>query len=339
MTDLLILNPSRALDLNGYAIPGAMAYFYDSGTTAERTVYADADGVVPHTWPVVADGAGVFPQIYDIGEGEARVTVTDAQGVVLAGFPLDPAPRMTIGASGAAAIQFDPTEDIPQTNVQAAIEQVQANLIEPLADYGLGVTGNAAVVPNINAANIPSGQYRYDGTTVGTFPSGETAAAGGILEVWRQTAARSLQFLSPVAGGKIYVRVQNSGFGVWRFIVTNDYAQSEAAWVGGASTTDTLANPAAVKASIRSLAIGEGQTWQNVMGSRAVGATQINGTGRAIMVAVQFGGGDADQFQVSNTGAAWATVAKNNSTVSVIIPPGGRYRLTSGTLNSWLELR
>ena len=54
--------------------PGALAYFFEAGTTTPRTTYQDADLTTPHAHPVVADGYGRFPAVFlDFGSYRERV--------------------------------------------------------------------------------------------------------------------------------------------------------------------------------------------------------------------------------------------------------------------------
>src|SRR6185295_7196687 len=55
--------------------PGALAYFFQAGTTTPRTTYHDADLTTPHAHPVVADAYGRFPAVFiDFGPYRERVT-------------------------------------------------------------------------------------------------------------------------------------------------------------------------------------------------------------------------------------------------------------------------
>lgn len=344
MTDTLHLNPSRATDINGFAVPGALAYFYNSGTSTLRRVYADAAGVTPLPQPVQANGAGLFPMIFDIAAGDAKVVVTTPEGAMLPGYPLDPVPRSSVGVAGARGIVFAPTDDIPVTNVQAAIELVQDNIVAPLADFGLGVTGNAPLVNDLDSPTRASGFYRYDGTTAGTFPADVTAADGGVLSIWRQTNTRLLQQLSPITGGRVWQRIHDGAWGPWRWLLTSADTVDDATWAAGVSTVPAAVTPAALAAG--SGGLGAGQTWQDVKNTRSSGTTYTNDTGKTIAVAITARGGTDPRITLSCGGVviqrAKDTYSSGGPEVSVmgIIPAGATYSADYvGATVTWAELR
>jgi hypothetical protein len=105
-------------------------------------------------------------------------------------------------------------------------------------------------------------------------------------------------------------------------------------------TTWTSATPAG--------GIGIGQTWQDVTGSRALGTTYTNSTGKPIMVAVSLQVNGAFNFSSATVGGV--TVAQfgssdsqntDRNTVSFIVPNSTTYSITgSGAgLLTWAELR
>jgi hypothetical protein len=124
MANQIIGNPSRALDANGYVVPGGKMTVYQTGTATLLPVYVDVDGATPAANPVIADASGVFPQRFVL-EQAAKIVVTTADDVTL--YTLDPAPVVQGTGSGASQISFSPTALVPETDVQAAIEAV-ANL-------------------------------------------------------------------------------------------------------------------------------------------------------------------------------------------------------------------
>ena len=60
----IILPCMPALDRNGNPVEGALLYFYLNLTTTLQTVYADFALTTPLTNPVMANSAGVFPDIF-----------------------------------------------------------------------------------------------------------------------------------------------------------------------------------------------------------------------------------------------------------------------------------
>lgn len=346
MPTVLSLNTSRAVDVNGFAVPGALATFYRSGTTSEATVYADAECTVPHPSPLAANGAGVFAPVYSDGDGDLKVLITTAEGVALPGYPIDPVIEVSTDITGASSVDFEPTAEIPVTNVQAAIEQVQANIVEPLADYGLGVTGNASLLANIDAIGIASGVYRFNGDTIGTFPSGMNADTGGIVRIWRATGSTAIMTLSASGARRQHVRTLSGGeWGAWSYLMQSSDTANDAAWRAGTSTASYVVSPASVKEAIGALAIGGGQTW--TAPNRSANTVYRNTTGRPIMVNVQ---GYDCRYQVRPTSSsAWVTVGESFTATdgrqgqSFIVPDGHYYRanLKSGTaaFDYWAELR
>lgn len=213
MSDIVSINPNRPADRDGLTVPGALAYFYLSGTTTPQAVYTTAAGDVAHPIPLEADAEGVFPPIFSAVA--LKCTVTDASGNVLPGYPVDPVAVIPTG-SGAENITFEPTADIPEVNVQAAIERVQFNLVAPLLAGGIGVTGNADTLADIDAAGTASGAYRFATGAAGTFPSGVTAADGGTIRLWRETAAEAVMELSARGSSATWQRtLTGSVWGAW----------------------------------------------------------------------------------------------------------------------------
>lgn len=345
MAELLLFTPNRVFDINGDPVSGALAYFYAAGTTDPLEVYQDASMSIPHASPVQANGMGVFPLVY--ANAEASVTVTDAAGVVLSGYPMELAASVPAGDSAASGVSFAPTAEIPETDVQAALERVQANIVEPLADFGLGVTGDATLVANIDATDTASGAYRIDATTTGTFPTGFTPGAG-VVVIWRQTSTVAYQWLYTV--GMIYLRRLGTTWGVWQEVprVGAGSARGDIIYRGNdgwarlaAGSAGQVLRMGANDPTWGGDAPGYGQEWQTV--TRSDGTIYTNSTGRSIQVAITLTLGST--AQASTNGSTWVTVGESSgtdadrrNTVSFIVPPGHRYRCV-GTFSMWRELR
>lgn len=183
MADQLLLPPAE--DGNGDRVSAAVAYFYQTGTTTPVTVYEE-DGTTPLGTSVVADANGVFAQVFTTSGTGIKIDVKTPLGASLPGYPFDPAVRVATSNSQAAQVSFAPTLDIPETNVQAAIEAtLPLSLTTTFTRTILDDTSAASVRATIGAPTLPqsasgNGQWtRVQSATAGatcTLPAGGTWA-------------------------------------------------------------------------------------------------------------------------------------------------------------------
>lgn len=97
--------------------------------------------------------------------------------------------------------------------------------------------------------------------------------------------------------------------------------------------------------------LGNGQTYQNVGGSRAIGANYVNASGRTIAVFISFQSSGASQstLQVTVAGVSLPGHTSANASTGTImmlffVPPGAAYSVAlasgiSASLGGWYELR
>lgn len=113
-------------------------------------------------------------------------------------------------------------------------------------------------------------------------------------------------------------------------------------------STPTEVQPAGGLSMVGSIAgLGVGQAYQNVTGSRTLGVTYYNLTGKPIFVCIDGGNGINAYLQGFVNGAQVIWSRLNTSTgsqlasISFIVPPGASYSATMsfGTVNDWTELR
>jgi len=99
------------------------------------------------------------------------------------------------------------------------------------------------------------------------------------------------------------------------------------------------------KAYVDGNTIGIGQTWQDVSGSRSLGTTYQNTTGRPIAVNVVTAGNSSNEnFEVSKDNSTWVVISTGHFNDTrhyhggVIVPDGNYYRVFGGKIYSWAEL-
>lgn len=105
---------------------------------------------------------------------------------------------------------------------------------------------------------------------------------------------------------------------------------------GGTKATGTLQVTGALTAGDG--VIGQGQTWQNLAGSRTAGVSYQNTTGTPIEVRGQFAAGASRIFQTSSNGSTWISLAQSDGTVLIpfgAVVPNNHYYRVSGSAMSW----
>ena len=225
MSDLLTFSPPGALDTGTKSFAGAKAVFYDAGTTTPRIVYTDQAESVPAASPLVADAAGLWPEVFASG-GAVKVVVTYSDDTT--GYTLDPCPKVPAAGASASQISFTPTVGLPFTNVQAAIEGAAASAASGFTPFGLGVTGSVDLLANLDATGTATGQYRFDATTTGTYPTGVTAANTGAVMVVRETSGSAWMWLYHDTTDRVFIRrMTTSTWGAWRENITADIGATQ----------------------------------------------------------------------------------------------------------------
>lgn len=166
MSDLLTFSPPGALDTGTKSFAGAKATFFNAGTTTPRTVYTDQAETIPAASPLVADAAGLWPEIFASG-GAVKVVVTYSDDTT--GYTLDPCTKVAAAGAGAASVSFTPSILRPYDNVQEAIDSgtFPARTITGTAGLVTVTNGNgAAGDPTLTIANGTNGQVLRAGATV-----------------------------------------------------------------------------------------------------------------------------------------------------------------------------
>ena len=114
----------------------------------------------------------------------------------------------------------------------------------------------------------------------------------------------------------------------------------------GSDVSNTTNNSGGETVNFRlgDFALGWGQTWQDVTGSRTHSTSYQNTTGKPIEVSFATSTSATRNVEVSTDNSTWVTVAETSGgtavRISFIVPPGHYYRINgSVVLTSWAELR
>lgn len=130
-------------------LAGHKLWVYQNRTlTQAALVNGDGEAIAQ---PLLSNAAGEFEtHPYSEGGGPFTVLITDGDDNPLPGFPKDDIPAAGGSLGTAAGIPFDPTDRVPETTVQAAIERVaslavaQSDMVQrALTPWPTGGTGNA----------------------------------------------------------------------------------------------------------------------------------------------------------------------------------------------------
>lgn len=138
-----VLPYQTVIDGTGVPIPGAKLFFYLTGTSTPQNTYSDAALTVPNPNPVVANGAGVFPNIFLSG-AVYKVVLTDSLGNQI--WTADPVEGAGTGG-GSSGVSFDTVIDAEAATIAAGTVAVSV-----LGYYAAGDNGAAIYLPSAGPA-------------------------------------------------------------------------------------------------------------------------------------------------------------------------------------------
>ncbi|MDY0898224.1 phage tail protein [Pseudomonas fluorescens] len=201
-------------------------------------------------------------------------------------------------------------------------------LVSEVADLNSYKTGGKFVTPSA-VSNLPSG-WAQSRCLVDV--SGGTSYSLQLV-----ASANERRFAARTSAGESY--------SVWcEFWHNGNLSEATAAEAAAGASSSTWMSPRRFAA----LALGIGQTWQDVTASRAWATTYTNNTGKPIQVSVAARDPSAGNFSIAlYVGSLKVSEcylgASTQATASAIVPAGATYRVerqdTNDTITGWMELR
>lgn len=235
---------------------------------------------------------------------------------------------------------------------------------------------NAKEVSTNNYANIASSAANFQGEWVSQgYTLGQSVSSGGTTYMcklthasgqavtnttyWQPTGlsgiiAGATEKTTPIDADIIGIGDSATSFSLKKLTLANLKAMifgspaltgtPTAPTATAGTNTTQIATTAFVKAKSELDSIGVGQTWQDVGGSRVLGTTYTNSTGKPIQVHVTgYTSAGTIGFQINSvTYQSYTYTSNGYICFSVIVPPSATYGLTNPggvSIHKWSELR
>ena len=272
--------------------------------------------------PASTDGLAQADDHFRLIKGAVKATFPNVAGAVTASHTALDAAATFAGAinvldgisAGLTSAELSVLDGVTATTSQLNSSSLIGTLpvVGTLAE-GSVVVGNSSSAASAVAIGASGTVLKSDGTTI-TWGDGTPALARG--QILYGHADGTTQVLSAGTSGQV---LSSDG--------------TDVSWT-------TPVTPAA--------GVGDGQQWYNMTGSRSIGSSYQNTTGRAIMVSVATTISTEVYLQVSTNGSSWVNIGTlgghggiNDSGASQAIVPAGHYYKATGGLNikAWAELR
>lgn len=181
----------RVTDTNDDPVASAKLYFYDAGTTDDRTVYQDDALSTPHEQPVVCGSDGLVPAIY-VPTGTYRVVGKTSAGVAISGFDYDD----ISGPIDTAALTTTEAEPLTEINAKTATETISATLIGEMINANPTGGTFTLTLPAATAGNGKNLKIKHSGTANSVIVDGGASTIDGLNSVVLTNPRDALTFVS-----------------------------------------------------------------------------------------------------------------------------------------------
>lgn len=183
MPALFTLPKQIPLSSAGLLLPGAKAYFYQTGTTTPQNTYQNIALSTPHANPVVADASGVFPVVYlDPTLPNYRVKITTSADVQI--YQVDDVPsnqnaaqtfRLSAAAPSLIFEETDASANNKKWKIGVNAETLTFALLndaESVETVVFELSRSASTIANYNFLPGGVGLMNYKGQEVASVISG-----------------------------------------------------------------------------------------------------------------------------------------------------------------------
>jgi hypothetical protein len=315
---------------DGAPLVGGKIYTYLAGTSTPATTYTDFGAGTANTNPIILDSYGQA-NIWLLSSTSYKFIVRTATDVLL--YTVD---NISTPLDISALASPPPIGNTtPNTGAFTTLSASGAVTLTGLGAMKLNA-GTTAERPTPS-----NGMIRYNTSTAlfEGYKGGAWQSIGTVTSVDATVPA----FLA-VTGNP----VTTSGTLAIAYSGTALPAANGGTGLTAAGTSgNVLTSNGTTWVSSTNLAVGVGQTWQDVSGSRAAGTTYTNSTGKPIMVNVWGASGESRSATLTIGSVAVAYTAFNGAgggtaTLSGIVPSGTSYVVTAGgawSVSGWAELR
>jgi hypothetical protein len=308
--------------LVGTNITGTAAGLSIGGNAATATTATTATNATNATTATnqsggtVAATTGSFSSVATFSAGSAGAPAITTSGDTNTGVFFPAADTIAFGEGGTEVMRIDSSGNV-----------------------GIGTTS-----PGLYRLRVNGGDVQISNTTDAVL-----LLAGGTANL--SVTSTNADYATFVSGGNSLGVGITYGSGVCAFenstgrVGIGTTTPSSTLQVVGTVTATTFVGALSGNATTASNAIGTGQTWQDLSGSRSSGSTYTNNTGRSIFISVKWDRDDGtlsltvDGLEIGKTGT---TAGPQFYTLTAIVPANSTYSVTAsgggGTL-SWYELR
>ena len=165
MTQVYNIPVTRAFDNLGKVAVGYQKFFYDTGTTTKRSIFADSALTTPLTNPIISDSNGYFPQIFMQGTGDDyKAVFTDNTDGDPPTSPIWTADPVEVDANDINAFGTRPAQHWGTTTNTAT--EYEISPVTPISSYDSDLLFSIEVhITNTGAATLAA----EDGADLGNF--------------------------------------------------------------------------------------------------------------------------------------------------------------------------